>query len=70
MELVEGGSAQANFIVQQQGVIEGVVFVDRDGDELLGPGESGLAGVSVTLSPAVRPRPTPQATSVFRGRVW
>ena len=51
VELVEGGSAQANFIVQQQGVIEGVVFVDRDGDELLGPGESGLAGVSVTLSP-------------------
>ncbi|MCB0051787.1 MAG: carboxypeptidase regulatory-like domain-containing protein, partial [Caldilinea sp.] len=42
VELVEGGSAQANFIVQQQGVIEGVVFVDRDGDELLGPGESGL----------------------------
>lgn len=51
VELVEGGSAQANFIVQQQGVIEGVVFVDRDGDEQLGPGESGLAGVSVSLSP-------------------
>jgi len=51
VELVEGGSAQANFIVQQQGVIEGVVFVDRDGDEQLGPGEAGLAGVSVSLSP-------------------
>lgn len=49
--LVEGGSAQANFILQQQGAIEGVVFVDRDGDEQLGPGEGGLPGVSVSLSP-------------------
>ncbi len=51
VELVEGGSAQANFILQQQGAIEGVVFVDRDGDEQQGPGESVLAGVNVSLSP-------------------
>lgn len=51
VDLAEGGGAQADFIVQQQGVIEGVVFVDRDGDEILGPGESGLAGVSVSLTP-------------------
>lgn len=51
VELTADGAAQANFIVQQQGVIDGVVFVDLDGDELLGPGESGLASVSVTLAP-------------------
>ena len=51
VDLDVGGAAQADFIVQQQGVIEGAVFVDRDGDEILGPGESGLAGVSVSLTP-------------------
>lgn len=51
VDLGDDRAVQADFIVQQQGVIEGIVFLDRDGDEYVGPGESGLAGVSVSLAP-------------------
>ncbi len=64
VELTIDRAAQANFIVQQQGVIEGVVFIDRDGDELFGPGESGLAGVNVSLFPGGST--TTDATGYFR----
>ncbi|MBU6163358.1 MAG: carboxypeptidase regulatory-like domain-containing protein, partial [Myxococcales bacterium] len=45
-----GGSAQANFALQAQGVIQGVVFDDLNGNGVQDLGEPGVGGVTVTVS--------------------
>lgn len=44
------GSGSANFGDQQQGIIAGTVFHDRNGDGLRDTGESGIDGVVVSLN--------------------
>lgn len=45
-----GGSAQANFALLVQGVIQGSVFEDLNGNMVKDNGEFGLAGVTITRS--------------------
>ena len=44
-----GGSAGASFGLQGQGSISGVIFHDRNGNQSVDPGESGIAGARVRL---------------------
>jgi protocatechuate 3,4-dioxygenase beta subunit len=50
VSLNAGGAAVANFAFQTQGVIQGVVFEDRNGNALQDVGEGGVAGVTITRS--------------------
>ncbi|MBI1294247.1 hypothetical protein GC175_04730, partial [bacterium] len=50
VNLVSGGSAQANFAVQAQGVIQGVIFEDRNANGVQDLGEPGLSGLIVELT--------------------
>jgi hypothetical protein len=53
VNVASGGSAQANFAVQAQGVIQGVVFDDRNGNNEQDTGEPGVGGVVVSQSSGV-----------------
>ena len=53
VNVASGGSAQANFAVQAQGVIQGVVFDDRNGNNEQDSGEPGVGGVVVSQSNGV-----------------
>ncbi len=46
-----GGGATANFGDQQQGTVSGTVFNDLNGNGVQDPGEGGIGGVTVTLTP-------------------
>ena len=56
-----GGSVQANFAVQVQGVL-GVVFDDLNGNGVQDGGEAGMGGVSITLEDG------PTATTSLDGK--
>ncbi|MCW5845457.1 MAG: carboxypeptidase regulatory-like domain-containing protein, partial [Caldilinea sp.] len=53
VNVASGGSAQANFAVQAQGVIQGVVFDDRNGNSEQDSGEPGVGGVVISQSNGV-----------------
>src|SRR5690606_18897785 len=48
VNVASGSSARANFILQTQGVIQGVVFDDLNGNGAQDSGEPGVAGVAIT----------------------
>ena len=48
MSVSSGGAAKANFALQAQGVIQGVVFDDLNGNKEQDLGEPGIAGVTIT----------------------
>src|SRR5690606_31784059 len=48
VSVASGGAAQANFSMQAQGVIQGLVFDDRNGNGVQDSGESGINGVAIT----------------------
>ena len=50
VSFTNGGAAAANFGFQALSRVEGIVFGDTDGDGTKDAGETGLAGVLVTLS--------------------
>jgi hypothetical protein len=47
VDVVNGSAAQANFALQAQGVIQGVVFEDRNGNGEQDSGEPGVGGVAI-----------------------
>jgi hypothetical protein len=47
VSVASGGAARANFALQAQGVIQGVVFDDLNGNKAQDLGEPGIAGVTV-----------------------
>jgi hypothetical protein len=48
VSVASGGAAQANFSVQAQGVIQGLVFDDRNGNGVQDSGETGINGAAIT----------------------
>jgi protocatechuate 3,4-dioxygenase beta subunit len=50
IDLPAGGSAQVDFALQAQGIVQGVVFEDRNGNGSPDSGDPGIGGVTVTLS--------------------
>ena len=57
VNVASGGSAQANFAVQAQGVIQGVVFDDRNGNsEQDSGGRASAAWSSARATASRRPR--------------
>lgn len=56
VSVVGGATAVASMIgFQPVGTITGVVFSDLNGDGVQGPGEPPLAGISITITPAIGP---------------
>jgi protocatechuate 3,4-dioxygenase beta subunit len=51
ISVAPGGAAIANFGNQPQGTVSGTVFNDLNGNGVQDPGETGLGGVTVTLTP-------------------
>lgn len=51
INIVSGGSNQANFALQAQGVIQGIVFDDLNGNGKQDDGESGLQGITIGRTP-------------------
>ncbi|MFZ1828568.1 MAG: SdrD B-like domain-containing protein, partial [Candidatus Competibacteraceae bacterium] len=51
ISVAPGGAAIANFGDQPQGAVSGTVFNDLNGNGTQDPGETGLGGVTVTLTP-------------------
>lgn len=50
VNITSGGSAQANFAILAQGVIQGVVFDDLNGNGVQDTGEAGVSGVTLLRS--------------------
>lgn len=68
--LPTGGSA-ANRFGELAAVLRGEVYLDADNDGLLDPGESGLDGVTVTLSGSdITGSPVNRSTTTASGGAW
>jgi len=68
VSLAAGGAGVANFGFQQQGSISGNVFLDLNGDGVQDVGESGIGGVTVTLSDSSTTSTAGDGSYIFRDK--